>query len=51
VLQSLDNVSNTSPDVINGGCCGDGDGAGKPCDGVGNALGLGVASPYCVALI
>ncbi len=51
MLQSLNNVSNASPDVINGGCHGDGDGAGEPCNGVGNVLGMGVASPYCVALI
>ncbi len=51
MLQSLNNVGDASPDVINGGCHGDGDGTGEPRNSVGDALGLGVASPYCVAPI
>jgi len=44
-------VSNASLDVVGGGGCWHRDVGWEPCDSIGDALGIGVSSPYRVALV
>jgi len=51
VLECMNNVRNTSIDVVNGGGGWHWDLAGEPCNSVSDALSLGVIGPDHVALV